>query len=229
MFVVEDSSERSEVQRPTEIKASYLNLPEKEQELYLKKRHDQRIDKLFDIPLTMSICMLAMAHGSNEINVSAPLAAEIFMLTPLQTQIEATQEYIAILVGLVTVILGSVTLGVRYLDKFRSKFMKVTLSNGTISNTIVSLCLFFASFFGFTVSSTYILAPCLLLLSKKDRKKGINLYKAAQAVIFAISITLGSMFLSVGVSYVLLWLDYHGPYSNLSPYINLDPYQDFTT
>lgn len=37
------------------------------------------------------------------------------------------------------------------------------------------------------------------------------------------------MFLSVSVSYVLLWLDYHGPYSNLSPYINLDPYQDFTT
>lgn len=80
MMCVEDSFERSE--RPTEIKASYLNLPEKEQQIYLKKRHDQRIDKLFDIPLTMSICMLAMAHGSNEINVSAPLAAEIFMLTP---------------------------------------------------------------------------------------------------------------------------------------------------
>lgn len=130
--------------------------------------------------------------------------------------------------GLITVIFGSVTLGVRYLDKFRSKFMKVTLSNGTIANTIVSLCLFIASFFGFTVSCTYILAPSLLLVSKKDRKKTINLYKAAQAVIFAISITLGSMFLSVSVSYILLWLDYNGPYSNLSPYINEAPYYDFT-
>ena len=35
----------------------------------------KKIDKLFEIPLTISICMLAMAHGSNEINVSAPLAA----------------------------------------------------------------------------------------------------------------------------------------------------------
>jgi hypothetical protein len=33
--------------------------------------------------------MLAMAHGANEINVSAPLAAEIFMLTPNQIAIEA--------------------------------------------------------------------------------------------------------------------------------------------
>ncbi len=129
--------------------------------------------------------------------------------------------------GLITVIVGSVTLGVRYLDKFRSKFMKVTLSNGTISNTVVSICLFVASFFGFTVSCTYILAPCLLLVSKKDRKKSINLYKAAQAIIFAISITLGSMFLSVSVSYILLWLDYNGPYSNLNPFINYEPYTDF--
>jgi len=35
--------------------------------------------------------MLAMAHGSNEINVSAPLAAEFFMLTPEQTEFQAKQ------------------------------------------------------------------------------------------------------------------------------------------
>lgn len=164
--------------------------------------------------------MLAMAHGSNEINVSAPLTAEIFMLTPNVLNITAAEEYFAILVGLVSVIIGSVTLGVRYLDKFRSKFMKVTLSNGFIANTSVSLCLFFASFFGFTVSCTYILSPCLLMLTKKDKGKTINPLKAAMAVIFAISITLGSMFLSVSVSYILLDLDYNGPYSNLNPYIN---------
>ena len=27
-----------------------------------------------------SVCMLAMAHGSNEINVAAPLAAQLFLL-----------------------------------------------------------------------------------------------------------------------------------------------------
>lgn len=108
-------------------------------------------------------------------------------------------------------ILGSITLGVRYLDKFRSKFMKVTLSNGFISNTCVSLCLFFSSYLGFTVSCTYILSPCLILLTKKDKNKKINPYMAAKAIIFAISITMGSMFLSVGISYILLDLDYNGP------------------
>lgn len=75
-------------------------------------------------------------------------------------------------------IAGSITLGVRYLDKFRSKFMKVTLSNGLIANTCSSLCLFFASYFGFTVSCTYILSPCLLLLTKKDKNKSINPFLA---------------------------------------------------
>ena len=89
--------------------------------------------------------MLAMAHGSNEINVSAPLAAELFMLSPNLTQFASKQEYFAILVGLFSVIAGSVTLGVRYMHKFRSKFMKITLSNGFISNTCVSLCLFLSS------------------------------------------------------------------------------------
>ena len=117
-------------------------------------------------------------------------------------------------------ICGSVTLGVRYLDKFRSKFMKVSLSNGTIGNTCTALCLFFASFLGFTVSSTYILAPSFMLLTKLDKNKSINWVKAAKAVTFALIVTLVSMFLSVLVSYILLYLDYNGPYSDLNPFYN---------
>ncbi len=49
--------------------------------LYRRKRQELRkIEKMFDFPLMVSICMLAMAHGSNEINVAAPLSAEIFLL-----------------------------------------------------------------------------------------------------------------------------------------------------
>jgi phosphate/sulfate permease len=122
--------------------------------------------------------MLAMAHGSNEINVSAPLLAEIFLLDANTTVVEYQQEYVSILIGLISVSLGSITLGKRYLYKFRHKFMKTTLTNGYIANTCVALVLFFSSLLNFTVSCTYILMPCLLLLHKKDRKKQINIYKA---------------------------------------------------
>jgi len=98
--------------------------------------------------------------------------------------------------------------------------MKVTLSNGCIANTCTSICLFTASFLGFTVSCTYILSPCLLMLTKLDKKKSIRPLMAARAVIFAVIITLGSMLLTVSVSYCLLWLDYEGPYNDLSPYYN---------
>jgi len=46
--------------------------------------------------------------------------------------------------------------------------MKITLSNGFIANTVVSLVLFLSSSINYTVSCTYILAPCLLLLRKLD-------------------------------------------------------------
>ena len=53
--------------------------------LEAKKRLDKKIDKMFEVPLIASICMLALAHGSNEINVSAPLAAELFLLNSSET------------------------------------------------------------------------------------------------------------------------------------------------
>jgi len=122
--------------------------------------------------------MLAMAHGSNEINVSAPLLAEIFLLDPNSTAVLYKQEYLAIFIGLISVSLGSITLGKRYLYKFRHKFMKTTLTNGFIANTCVALVLFLSSALNFTVSCTYILMPCLLLLYKQDHDKQINKYKA---------------------------------------------------
>jgi len=56
--------------------------------------------------------------------------------------------------------------------------MKTTLTNGFIANTCVALVLFFSSLLNFTVSCTYILMPCLLLLHKLDLNKRINVYKA---------------------------------------------------
>ena len=155
--------------------------------------------------------MLAMAHGSNEINVSAPLLAEIFLLDGSTQTVLSSQEYISIVIGLLSVSFGTVTLGKRYLYKFRGKFMQTTLFNGFIANTCTALVLFLSSLLNFTVSCTYILMPCLLLLSKIDKQKKINIYKAIQAVILAIGITIMSAFLSVITSYFLLYLDYSGP------------------
>ena len=109
-------------------------------------------------------------------------------------------------------LIGSVLLGQRLLYKYRKNFMKTTIANGFIANTCVSIMLFAASFPNFTVSSTYILMPCLLMLKKKESKKPVNPFKAIKAVIFAVFITVFSMAMSVGMSWVLLYLDYKGPH-----------------
>jgi hypothetical protein len=68
-----------------------------------------------------------MAHGSNEVNVSAPSAAMIFLLNP-NDDLGDTETYLGMAIGLCSLILGVLTLGKRYLHKYRKKFMKTTLA-----------------------------------------------------------------------------------------------------
>ncbi len=45
------------------------------------------MDRLFNIPLLVSTCLLAMAHGSNEVGVAAPVAAMVFLLDDNKSEI----------------------------------------------------------------------------------------------------------------------------------------------
>ncbi len=82
---------------------------------------------MFKIPLIISTCLLAFAHGSNEVNVSAPCAAMLFLLNENKT-ISNIEAYEGMAIGLVSLLLGVLTLGKRYLHKYRKKFMACTLA-----------------------------------------------------------------------------------------------------
>ena len=92
----------------------------------------------------------------------------------------------------------------------------MTGSNGVIANTCVAILLYAASMANQTISGTYILMPTLLILRKRDEKKLLNKWKAIKAIIGAIFITALSMFLSVMVSCLLLYIDYRGPYAEIN-------------
>jgi phosphate/sulfate permease len=85
------------------------------------------------VPLIVSTCLLAMAHGSNEVNVSAPTAAMIFLLNPNE-KIGDWEAYQGMAIGLASLVLGVLTLGKRYLHKYRKKFMKTTLAKYVNNN-----------------------------------------------------------------------------------------------
>jgi len=88
---------------------------------------DSVVDKLFRVPLIVSTCLLALAHGSNEVNVSAPTAALIFLLNNNE-KIGDSEVYAGMAIGLISLVFGVLTLGKRYLHKYRKKFMKTTLA-----------------------------------------------------------------------------------------------------
>ena len=177
---------------------------------------------MFEIPLLISVCMLAMAHGSNEINVAAPLAAQIFLLDANVQKVSNDKFYPAIFISLVSILFGTILLGQRLLYKYRKNFMQTTISNGFIANTSVSIMLFVASALNYTVSSTYILMPCLWMLQLLDsreekgetndeKQEDFYYWKPMKAIVFAVFMTVFSMGMSVGITWVLLYLDYMGP------------------
>ena len=120
------------------------------------------------------------------------------------------------MIGLSSLLLGVVTIGTRYLHNYRKRFMSISLSNGCIANTIASIVLFTASYLNFTVSCTYVLASSLYLIRKKDKQSSINKYKAVKAVLFALFIIILSAMVSVVTTWLLLDLDYNGPYSEIN-------------
>lgn len=97
-----------------------------------------------------------MAHGSNEVNVSAPTAAMIFLLDE-NDHIGSKEAYIGMAIGLASLVLGVLTLGKRYLHKYRKKFMRTTLANGMIANTSAGIILLAFSLLGYPCSCTYLI------------------------------------------------------------------------
>ena len=89
----------------------------------------------------------------------------------------------------------------------------MTSLNGIIANTSAAIILYIASLANYTISGTYILMPTLFLLRKREMNKRINRLKTIKVVIGAIFVTLFSMFLSVIMSIIFLYLDYKGPYN----------------
>jgi phosphate/sulfate permease len=85
---------------------------------------------MFKIPLFISTILLAMAHGSNEVNVSAPCAAQLFLLNDNKQAIASMSDpeiFEGMLIGLVSLLFGFMTLGKLFLNKNRKHFMKTSL------------------------------------------------------------------------------------------------------
>mmetsp|Transcript_42645 Transcript_42645/g.31202 ORF Transcript_42645/g.31202 Transcript_42645/m.31202 type:complete len:100 (+) Transcript_42645:855-1154(+) len=83
--------------------------------------NEQRIqvDRMFKRPLIFSTILLALAHGANEVNVSAPCAAMLFLLNSNKSEITTEEAYFGMAIGLSCQLMGLMTLGKLYLKKKR--------------------------------------------------------------------------------------------------------------
>eukprot|EP00347_Sterkiella_histriomuscorum_P021274 403334582 len=178
----------------------------KAQPFYHSEKSIKKIDKLFRLPLIISTCLLAFAHGSNEVNVSAPCGAMIFLLNSNES-ISDVEAYQGMAIGLISLILGVLTLGKRYLHKYRKKFMKTTLSNGFIANTSASICLLICSFFGYPASLTYLITPNIYLLNKVSKGKKMKFKKIWQGVLFVLGTVIACALFSLGLYYLFSSMD----------------------
>ncbi|CDW80953.1 phosphate permease [Stylonychia lemnae] len=102
------------------------------------EKNKQKIDKLFKVPMIISTCLLAFAHGSNEVNVSAPCAAMIFLLNK-NTAISDEEAYQGLAIGLDIAniyFLNKISKGKKF------KYKKIGMAIGFIILTVVASALF---------------------------------------------------------------------------------------
>jgi phosphate/sulfate permease len=69
-------------------------------------------------------------------------------------------------IGLASLVFGVLTLGKRYLHKYRKKFMRTTLANGMIINTSASIILLLCSLLGYPCSCTYLIVPNIFMMNR---------------------------------------------------------------
>lgn len=91
--------------------------------MFFEKKQKYKLDKMFSNLLVISTAFLAFSHGSNEINVSYMFASMLYMLDSSESgAIPEKYIYAGIAAGLVCINFGALTIGARYLDKYRHKF-----------------------------------------------------------------------------------------------------------
>lgn len=121
------------------------------------------VEKIFGYLQVISACMMAFAHGANDVaNAIGPLAAAIGVLTTGYISAQATIPTWALALGGVGIVIGLATWGWRVIDTIGKKITELTPTRGFSAEFGAAATILIASRLGLPISTTHTLVGSVI-------------------------------------------------------------------
>lgn len=136
---------------------------EEKQEVENEHSEYLKVEKIFSYLQIMSACMMAFAHGANDVaNAIGPLSAAIAILTTGLMAVDAPVPMWALALGGVGIVIGLATWGWRVIETIGKKITELTPSRGFSAEFGAATTIVLASRLGMPISTTHTLVGAVL-------------------------------------------------------------------
>ena len=153
------------------------------------------VEKIFGFLQIMSACMMAFAHGANDVaNAIGPLSAAVAILTTGLFAVEAPVPAWGLMLGGVGIVLGLATWGWRVIETIGKKITELTPSRGFAAEFGAATTIVLASRLGMPISTTHTLVGAVLGVGFARGLEAVNLKTTRDIFIsWIITVPLGAI------------------------------------
>lgn len=135
-----------------------------------------KVEKIFGYLQIMSACMMAFAHGANDVaNAIGPLSAAVAILTTGLFAVDAPVPAWALTLGGVGIVIGLATWGWRVIETIGKKITELTPTRGFAAEFGAATTIVLASRLGMPISTTHTLVGAVLGVGFARGLEAVNL------------------------------------------------------
>lgn len=162
------------------------------------------VEKIFGKLQLISACLMAFAHGANDVaNAIGPLAAAIAVLTSGSLITDGTVPTWALALGGIGIVIGLATWGWRVIETIGKKLTELTPTRGFAAEFSAALTILIASRLGMPISATHTLVGAVLGVGFARGIEALNLATARDILVsWLVTIPIGAG-LSIGFFYLI--------------------------
>jgi PiT family inorganic phosphate transporter len=177
-----------------EVKGIEQSIQQK-QEASLSHSEYLKVEKIFGYLQIMSACMMAFAHGANDVaNAIGPLSAAVAILTTGLFAVDAPVPTWALTLGGIGIVIGLATWGWRVIETIGKKITELTPSRGFAAEFGAATTIVLASRLGMPISTTHTLVGAVLGVGFARGLEAINLTTTRDILIsWLVTVPLGAI------------------------------------
>ncbi|NGX32096.1 MAG: Low-affinity inorganic phosphate transporter 1 [Candidatus Anoxychlamydiales bacterium] len=169
-----DTKDRSE--KILEELDSMIDEHKEKTKYYEETSEYSKVEKAFGFLQMISLCLVAFAHGSNDVaNAVGPIAAVIQTINQHKVQFASVIPYWILLLGSAGIVLGLATWGWRVVETIGHKITQLTPTRGFSAEFATAITILVASKLGLPISTTHALVGGILGVGLAKGLSALNL------------------------------------------------------